>query len=88
MAMAPSPDTLPNLRRYLHDLAQPLAAITGLVDLLLQELPEGNPLSRELRTISEQLEVVLQIIAEIRRLALGDSGAQMVGRRAAAPPEK
>jgi len=53
----------------LHALAQPLAAVTGMVDLLLLECDEDSPLLIEIKTISEQLQRVLEIVAEIRRLA-------------------
>jgi signal transduction histidine kinase len=62
-------ETLRNLRQALHELAQPMAAVTGLVDLLLLELDEESDIYREILTISEQLEKVLQIIGEMRRMA-------------------
>jgi signal transduction histidine kinase len=62
-------DPLINIRKSLHDLAQPLAAITGLVDLMLLEMDDQDPMLQEVQAISEQLEKVLQIIGEIRRLA-------------------
>ncbi len=58
-----------NLGHYLHDLAQPLATVTGLVDLLLLELDEQDSLFTEVQLISEQLGKILTIIAEIRRIA-------------------
>jgi signal transduction histidine kinase len=59
---------LKNVRKLLHDLAQPLAAITGTVDLLLLETDEADPAYKELEMISNQLQQVLDITAEIRRL--------------------
>ena len=58
-----------NLRHFLHDLAQPLSTVTGLVDLLLLELDERDKIFQEVHLISQQLEKVLQIISEIRRIA-------------------
>jgi signal transduction histidine kinase len=58
-----------DIRHSLHDLAQPLAAVTGLVDLLLLEADAGHPWFQELVTISQQLEKVLDIVGEIRRIA-------------------
>jgi signal transduction histidine kinase len=58
-----------NLRHCLHDLAQPLGTITGLVDLLLLELDEQDKMFKEVQLISEQLEKVMEIIEEIRRIA-------------------
>lgn len=58
-----------NLRHFLHDLAQPLSTVTGLVDLLLLELDERDKIFQEVHLISQQLEKVLQIIGEIRRIA-------------------
>jgi signal transduction histidine kinase len=66
------------IRQSLHDLAQPLAAVTGLVDLMLLEMDEQDPLLYEVQTISEQLEKVLQIVAEIRRIAREGSGSGSV----------
>lgn len=57
------------IRSSLHDLAQPLAAVTGMVDLLLLECDEDDPVLEEVQMISEQLQKVLEIVTEIRRLA-------------------
>jgi signal transduction histidine kinase len=57
-----------NLRHFLHDLAQPLGAVTGLIDLMLLELDERDKMFREVQLISQQLEKVMQIVAEIRRM--------------------
>jgi signal transduction histidine kinase len=58
---------LKDIRRSLHNLAQPLATVTGLVDLLLLEAGDNHPWHQELMTI--QLEKALDIIGEIRRIA-------------------
>ena len=58
-----------NLGHYLHDLAQPLATVTGLVDLLLLDLDERDKIFQEVQLISEQLEKVMTIIGEIRQIA-------------------
>jgi sensor histidine kinase regulating citrate/malate metabolism len=57
-----------NLRHCLHELAQPLATVTGLVDLLLLELDEQDRIFQEVQLISQQLEKVMQIVGEIRRM--------------------
>lgn len=57
-----------NLRHCLHDLAQPLATVTGLVDLLLLELDERDKIFQEVQLISQQLEKVMQIVEEIRQM--------------------
>jgi signal transduction histidine kinase len=62
-------DRLREIRDSLHALAQPLAAVTGTVDLLLLECDENNPMLPEIQMISEQLQRVLEIVADIRRLA-------------------
>ncbi len=64
-----SPPYCDNLRHFLHDLAQPLATVTGLVDLLLLELDERDKIFQEVRLISEQLEKAMSIIGEIRQIA-------------------
>ncbi|MHB9073569.1 MAG: hypothetical protein ACYC6G_08600 [Desulfobaccales bacterium] len=58
-----------NLRHFLHDLAQPLATVTGLVDLLLLEMNEQDKLFQEVRLISDQLEKIMSIIGGIRQIA-------------------
>jgi hypothetical protein len=58
------------IRTSLHELAQPLAAVTGLVDLLLLEIDENHALFCEIQMISQQLEKVLIIVEEIRGIAL------------------
>jgi hypothetical protein len=57
-----------NLRHFLHDLAQPLSTVTGLIDLMLLELDERDKMFQEVQLISQQLEKVMAIIGEIRRL--------------------
>jgi outer membrane biosynthesis protein TonB len=70
-----------NLRHFLHDLAQPLSTVTGLIDLMLLELDERDKEFREVQLISQQLEKVMEIIAEIRRMA------QEAAERERTPPE-
>jgi signal transduction histidine kinase len=69
MALMAPPDTIQNIRQSLHSLAQPLAALTGLIDLLLMEMDEKDPNYQEVQLINEQLEKVLHIVGEIHRLA-------------------
>jgi signal transduction histidine kinase len=64
-----SPPYYDNLRHFLHDLAQPLATVTGLVDLFLLELDERDKIFQEVQLISEQLEKVMTIIGDIRQIA-------------------
>ena len=59
-----------NLRNFLHDLAQPLSTVTGLIDLMLLEMNERDKMFQEVQLISQQLEKVMEIVAEIRRMAL------------------
>jgi signal transduction histidine kinase len=59
---------LKRIRRSLHELAQPLAAVTGLVDLLLLEGEENSQVIQEVQMISDQLQRVLEIVSEMRRL--------------------
>ena len=58
-----------HIRRRLHDLAQPLSVLTGLVDLMLLEMEERSPFYRDVQMMSQQLEQVLRIVGEIRHLA-------------------
>jgi signal transduction histidine kinase len=58
-----------NISHHLHDLAQPLSAVTGLIDLLLLEMDKHDKLFQEVQMVSRQLEKVMEIIKEIRQLA-------------------
>ncbi len=64
-----SADPLNLLRLSLHDLAQPLAAVIGLLDLMLLEMREDDPRFQEIETISRQMDKVLKIVEELRRTA-------------------
>jgi hypothetical protein len=66
---APIPPYNDHLRHFLHDLAQPLSTVTGLIDLMLLELDERDKMFREVQLISQQLEKVMAIFGEIRRMA-------------------
>ncbi len=82
----PAPlDLVLNIRQALHDLSQPLAAVTGLIDLLLLEMDETDPKLKEVQTVSEQLEKVLAIVGEIRQMARQTSGAEPHRPEPAAP---
>ena len=78
MATTGAADTVRDIRQSLHNLAQPLAVLTGLVDLLLLELDQADPTLQEVRQISEQLEKVLHIVGEMHRLARGTKPAEGV----------
>lgn len=69
MAITVYTETIRNIRQSLHDLAQPLAVLTGLVDLLLLEMDQADPTLQDVRQISEQLERVLRIVGEMHRMA-------------------
>jgi hypothetical protein len=73
-----------NLRHFLHDLAQPLSTVTGLIDLLLLELDERDRMFQEVQLISYQLEKVMEIVAEIRRMAIE---AARLESKALEPPQ-
>jgi signal transduction histidine kinase len=57
-----------DIRHSLHELAQPLAAVTGIVDLMLLEQREDSPLYQDIQTINERLEKVLEIVAHIQTI--------------------
>jgi sensor histidine kinase regulating citrate/malate metabolism len=73
-----------NLRDFLHDLAQPLSTVTGLIDLMLLEMDERDKMFQEVQLISLQLEKVMEIVAEIRRMALEAFNRE---RKALEPPQ-
>jgi sensor histidine kinase regulating citrate/malate metabolism len=73
-----------NLRTSLHDLAQPLSTVTGLIDLMLLELDERDKMFHEVQLISQQLEKVMEIVGEIRRMALEAANHE---RKASGPPQ-
>jgi signal transduction histidine kinase len=68
----------------LHDLAQPLSTVTGLIDLMLLELDERDKMFHEVQLISQQLEKVMEIVGEIRRMALEAANRE---REASGPPQ-
>ena len=57
-----------DIRLSLHELAQPLAAVTGFVDLMLLEQREDSPLYQDIQMINERLEKVLEIVAHIQTI--------------------
>ena len=73
-----------NLRNFLHDLAQPLSTVTGLIDLMLLEMDERDKMFQEVQLISQQLEKVMDIVGEIRRMALEAANRE---RKALKPPQ-
>jgi signal transduction histidine kinase len=87
MAMQASPEMIRRIRQSLHDLSQPLAVLTGLIDLLLMEMADTDSRLKEVQLASEQLEKVLQIVTEIRHLAREASGSEAGRRGALAHPE-
>lgn len=87
MATTVSNATVRNIRQSLHSLAQPLAVLTGLVDLLLLELDQADPTLQDVRQISEQLEKVLHIVGEMRRTARETSSAEPVNLEPWAHPD-
>jgi len=59
---------LSDIRLSLHELAQPLAAVTGIVDLMLLEQREDSPLYQDIQMINERLEKILEIVAHIQTI--------------------
>jgi signal transduction histidine kinase len=59
---------LNDIRRSLHELAQALAAVTGIVDLMLLEQPGDSPLYDDINLINERLEKILEIVAHIQAI--------------------
>jgi hypothetical protein len=57
------------IRGALEDLAQPLAVVTGTVDLLQLELNQKSEFVDALHSISEQLEYIMQIFDGIWKTA-------------------
>jgi|UniRef100_A0A7C5EPS0 signal transduction histidine kinase len=62
-------EALQQIRRSLHELAQPLAAVMGLLDLLLLEQEDNPSIYQDIQMINERLQKVLEIIAQIREIA-------------------
>ena len=73
-----------NLRDFLHDLAQPLSTVAGLIDLMLLELDERDKMFQEVQLISQQLEKVMVIVGEIRGMALEAANRET---KAQGPPQ-
>ncbi len=57
------------MRLMLHDLAQPLSVMAGTVDLLMLVADPASQQFDEIKHISDQLQVVIDKMNEIRRLA-------------------
>jgi signal transduction histidine kinase len=72
-----------NLCNFLHDLAQPLSTVTGLIDLMMLTLDERDKMFQEIQLISQQLEKVMEVIEEIRRMV---REAAELERKALGPP--
>lgn len=70
-----------NLRHILHDLAQPLATVTGLVDLLLLEMDERDKLFQEVQLINEQLDRIMTIIGEIRQIVREAAQSEAISQK-------
>jgi len=87
MTEAETIELVMQIRRSLHDLSQPLAAVTGLIDLLLLDIEEYDPRRKEIQVVSEQLEKVLQIISEIQQMAREASGLTPIIGKPAVHPE-
>jgi C4-dicarboxylate-specific signal transduction histidine kinase len=68
-------EAIRTIRRLLHELSQPLAAAAGLLDLLLLELPREEKISEDLRLVNQELGKVLEIVAQVRRVAVEASQA-------------
>ena len=75
-----------NLRHFLHDLAQPLSTVTSLIDLMLMELDERDKMFQEVQLISQQLEKVMQIVGEIRRMTREAADRERKTLEPAPPP--
>jgi|GEM_PF-3297362 len=66
---APLERAIKEIRNALHELAQPLAVITGTIDLLMLELDQHSEIFQDVKNISDQLEHILTIIDDIRSVA-------------------
>jgi len=62
-------DPCKRIRGRLHDLAQPLSALAGLVDLMLMEMDERSPCYREAQLMNQQLDEIFKIVRDVRSLA-------------------
>jgi signal transduction histidine kinase len=57
------------MRLMLHELAQPLSVMVGTIDLLMIESDPESQEFDDIRHISDQLQVVVDKINDIRQLA-------------------
>jgi signal transduction histidine kinase len=58
-----------SMRHMLHDLAQPLSVMAGTVDLLMIESDPASQQFDDIKHISDQLQVIIDKMNEIRNLA-------------------
>ena len=61
-------EVLQKIRHSIHELAQPLSAVTGLVDLLLLEFAYDEALHRDISLLRQQLQRVIDLTADLRQL--------------------
>jgi hypothetical protein len=57
------------MRLMLHDLAQPLSVMVGTVDLMMIESDPESRGFNDIKHISDQLQVIMDKINDIRNLA-------------------
>lgn len=58
------------IRRAVHELAQPLAVLAGTVDLLLYEADTDPQQAQELRQVNHCVQQLIELVNDLRRLAL------------------
>ncbi len=58
-----------SMRLMLHDLAQPLSVMAGTVDLLMIESDPASRQFDDIKHISDQLQLIIDKMNEIRSLA-------------------
>lgn len=58
------------IRRAVHELAQPLAVLAGTVDLLLYEADADPRQTQELRQVNQCVQQIIELVNDLRRLAL------------------
>ncbi len=53
-----------NVRKFVHDVKNPLAGIAGAIEIMAQDLPEGSPSREILPELRAEIEHIKQILAD------------------------
>ncbi len=56
-----------NVRKFVHDIKNPLAGIAGAIEIMAQELPEGSPSREILPELRAEIEHIKQLLSDFAK---------------------